>query len=332
MVKAGHNIDIKPKKPTSKLLSMLTKLNDLPQEAEKELKNIQDLQKEVNRLKHELSKATKPGVSLPVANNANQNKKLEETNRALQIRNGELVAQLKEKEKELLFWKSVGRGVILNKIHSLAVVEDSEYANKETNFALDVKNLSNKDKDFSLKTKRIDIPVDIPKNGVSKYASTGNGTLGKCSREIIKFLAQYSEREFSKAQTAIATGYSAGSGGFNNSISELNQKGFILRSTGKLQVNPDAMSDIIDSIGSITTQQYNIETYKNNLGACERKIYETILKSPQYWYSKQELAEETGYSADSGGFNNSISRLNTLELIERRTGQIRLNQELLELI
>lgn len=38
--------------------------------------------------------------------------------------------------------------------------------------------------------------------------------------------------------------------------------------------------------------------------------------------SKDELASRTGYEASGGGFNNALSRLRTLELIEGR-GEIR---------
>jgi hypothetical protein len=51
IVKAGANLDIKPQKPTEKIKLALAKLNELPQDAEKELKTIQQLQAEVNKLK-----------------------------------------------------------------------------------------------------------------------------------------------------------------------------------------------------------------------------------------------------------------------------------------
>lgn len=163
-------------------------------------------------------------------------------------------------------------------------------------------------------------------------APKGNGTLGKCSREIIKFLAQYHERQFTKAQVAIATGYSSGSGGFNNALSELHQNGFIIRD-GKLMVNHSAMSGIVAAVGEITHTEYNIETYMQNLGKCEREIYAVLLSNRETWFTKEELSEatETQYSPTSGGFNNALSRLNTLELIDRSGGRIRLNPELLEL-
>jgi hypothetical protein len=43
--------------------------------------------------------------------------------------------------------------------------------------------------------------------------------------------------------------------------------------------------------------------------------------------SKERLAEQAGYEASGGGFNNALSRLRTLELIEGR-GDLRLAEEL----
>lgn len=324
--KAGAIMEIKPEKPTAKLLASLSKLNELPQEAEKEAKDNIELRKEVSQLKHQLSQAqkqTKSGDSLRPTSNANQIKKLEEQKMSLQNRNGELIKQLKDQIHETMHWKTLAikRGNVLGSIHTLSVVKE------ETGPVV---------KDFT-KTSPLQLhkvveavkPIIKPRPVI---VSNENGQLGKCSREIIKFLAQYSERDFSKEQVAIATGYSPGSGGFNNSISELNTKGFILRSNGKLQVNNDAMEDIINEVGTIHHKKYNIETYKDNLGKCEREIYEKLLVEPEHWYPKEELANLTGDSADSGGFNNSISRLTTLALAERRPGHIRLNQELVELI
>ena len=50
-------------------------------------------------------------------------------------------------------------------------------------------------------------------------------------------------------------------------------------------------------------------------------------------YTKEEIAELTtvSYSANSGGFNNAISRLNTLGVLQRNSGKIKLNPELLEI-
>jgi hypothetical protein len=117
------------------------------------------------------------------------------------------------------------------------------------------------------------------------------------------------------------------SSGFNNSLSQLNSLGFIIKD-GKIQVNQDAMSQIVAAVGEITHQAYNIDLYKKNLGKCEREIYEALLARPDTSYTKEQVAEMTGYSPTSSGFNNSLSRLNSLELIVKQRGQIILNPEL----
>ena len=45
--------------------------------------------------------------------------------------------------------------------------------------------------------------------------------------------------------------------------------------------------------------------------------------------TKQELAERAGYAADGGGFNNALSKLRTLELIEGRD-RINISRNLIE--
>lgn len=290
-------------------------VDKLKQQLEKEQEKKKPVAKPVTP-----QKLTNTAVSLLSGKEVNQIENLKAE--VIQLKN-----QVKIKDGEILWWKklAVARGVQLNKIHSLSVVEETQPPVNGSTFASDIKEIANSVNKIAPKANLV-----APRPVV---VSSGNGTVGKCSREVIKFLAQFSDRQFSKAQVAIATGYSAGSGGFNNALSELNQKGFILRN-GKLQVNSDALEEIVRSVGEIQQQDYNIETYKNNLGKCEREIYEVLLQHPDRFFSKDELSQstETTYSANSGGFNNSLSRLNTLELIERQNGQIRLNPELLELM
>lgn len=45
--------------------------------------------------------------------------------------------------------------------------------------------------------------------------------------------------------------------------------------------------------------------------------------------TKEALAEATGYASAGGGFNNALSRLRTLELING-SGEVRLSETLVE--
>lgn len=153
--------------------------------------------------------------------------------------------------------------------------------------------------------------------------------LGKCATAVLQFLASFPDRSWSKAQAGIYAGYSPNSGGFNNALSELNTAGYILRDGGRLRLK-GAAADILKGF---TPQRYSLNTFKEKLSKCEREIYEVLLASPHDVFSKPALAErtESRYSYTSGGFNNALSTLNTLELIRRDSGTICLNPELMEL-
>jgi hypothetical protein len=58
----------------------------------------------------------------------------------------------------------------------------------------------------------------------------------------------------------------------------------------------------------------------------------TSSKAQDQAFTKAEIGERTGYSAESGSFSNALSRLNTLGLIKRHhDGRIGLNPEVASL-
>ena len=159
---------------------------------------------------------------------------------------------------------------------------------------------------------------------VSDY--DGEYELNLCERKLYSLLFQYSERSFSKPQVGVFTGYSCKSGGFNNAISHLRQMGLIEGSGSELRAK-ELNSDIAQEF------DFSKEAIISKLNKCEGEIYHVLLENPEETFGKEELAEatETQYSAKSGGFNNAISRLNTLGLMQRTNGMIKLNPELLEI-
>lgn len=318
--KAGNVIGLKTQKPTEKIKNMLAKLNELPAEAEKELKTIQQLQQEVNRLKHELNKATKSGNTGSVPGTTSE----KDANQIAALKNkiSELQHQLKETEKDLLSWKktAVGRGVVLTRIKEIASDVSDHVPVEKTTFTGIYKKLAEEQ------------TIVKPVQRVSeKIISSTPGALGRCSSAITQFLASYPDREWSKPQIGIAIGYSPTSSSFQNSLSELNSKGLIIRENGRARINKSI--NLTEWIGEVMPQNYDINTFKSKLGKCEAEIYQVVLDRPHERFTKEELAAltESNYSPKSSSYQNSLSRLNTLELIKREGGQIRLNPELLEI-
>jgi hypothetical protein len=148
--------------------------------------------------------------------------------------------------------------------------------------------------------------------------------LDLCARKIYSLLFSNPGKEFKKSLVGVLTGYSHTSGGFNNAICNLNSNNLIIRGNNTLMVNPDNMrEDLTNHIN------YDIKQWLSKLGACPRKIFDFLLSEPDKEFTKEEISEATGYQHSSGGFNNAICRLNSLSLITRTNGNIKINEYIL---
>ncbi len=279
--------------PRKKVKEMLKKLSDIPKEAEVEIKDKAQLQASVRELEASLKKA-------PVATFKNGGITKQELDR--------MVSQAKRQlEKELSdTLKNLRAGVIsaFNSIPKTLPLHD-----KIT---------------LSVKTRPIPLPIVTAKHIKGEEQNLQN--LGACERKILGFLKLDTKRDFTKVQVGALTGYAHTSGGFNNALSKLFQMGLIHRGNGRLQISIEGEK----AIEGYPDGQYTLADWLNKLGACERKIYAHLLETREHT-TKEIIAEVTGYSAGSGGFNNALSRLSTLGLIERSSFGIKVNSELEQL-
>lgn len=145
----------------------------------------------------------------------------------------------------------------------------------------------------------------------ARTSSSGPGEkLPKAERAILSVLAQFGSR--TKVQIAILCGYSHKGGGFNNALSALRSAGYI----SDAGVGIEATSEGLDALGNydpLPTGRDLLDYWLRREGKAERSILEAL--SERQALSKAELAEVCGYSESGGGFNNALSRLRTLELI-----------------
>jgi hypothetical protein len=140
------------------------------------------------------------------------------------------------------------------------------------------------------------------------------GSLGKCERAILTALAQYPQGRTSN-QVAILTGYSVNSGGFNSSLSRLRSSELINR--GAPMMITDAGLTALGRYDPLPTGDELLKQWLGKLGRCESLILSSLANTYPNGMTTEELAADTNYSANSGGFNNSLSKLRTLELITR---------------
>ena len=305
--KVGMDLRKEMIKPTENIIKILSKIKDLPQESEKKLREINDFKKEVMDLNRQIRVLQSSKPKLEVDERA-----LEKAKRQWMIEAKNLLA--KEARKQLEINKQLE-----GKLRSIGKI-----IGQEVKYSFQPKTL----------IKQSQVKVGFNKLVTKSHQQLptvtpnydGEYELNLCERKLYSLLFQYSDRSFSKSQIGVFTGYSHKSGGFNNAISHLRQMGLIEGGGGGLKAR-ELNSDIAQEF------DFSKEQIISKLSKCEREIYNVLLENPEATFGKEELAEatETQYSPNSGGFNNAISRLNTLGLMERTNGMIRLNPELLEI-
>ena len=296
-----------------KLQSYMTEVID---KAQKELREIKDYKAEISRLNIELKKRpieTKLKEVIKIDEKAIERSKIEGFNECKKQMMEEI--NFLRKENILL----IKRDEKIAEILKVPLPPRPEYNLQEIKPTPFKSNLKVPEKELNKSQKILnEIPI--------RYESDTDKSLGICARKIYSFLFHNADRTFTKAQVGAVTGYSYKSGGFSNAISELNTAGLIDRVGGNLKVrelDPSVAGDY----------DFSKEAIIPKLSKCENEIYQVLLENPTQEFSKEELANETPsqYSYGSGGFSNALSKLNTLGLINRNGGTIKLNPDLLEL-
>ena len=135
-------------------------------------------------------------------------------------------------------------------------------------------------------------------------------SMGKCERAILTVLAQHGRS--SKTKIAACSGYSVGGGGFNNAVSACRTRGW-LAGADPLNITDEGLT-ALGNWQPLPSGRALLQHWLGRLGKCEREILSALYKQGQL--HKADLAETTGYAASGGGFNNAISALRTLTLVE----------------
>ncbi|RAI36899.1 helicase HerA domain-containing protein [Rhodoplanes roseus] len=149
--------------------------------------------------------------------------------------------------------------------------------------------------------------------------------LPRAERLILSVLAQYPDGR-AKNQIAILTGYAVDGGGFNNAISAARSAGRLEGSGDRLRITDRGLADL-GAFEPLPTGHALLQHWLGKLGKAERAALSGLAEIYPRAMSKDDLAARAGYEPSGGGFNNALSRLRTLELIEGR-GELRASDAL----
>ena len=327
----GGSVGKHTKKPvaTGKVKSILAKLADLPQEAEEELRTKQDMIAKIKKLEHELRLAARNVQTKVETKTEIQEKRVVDKELTKQA-----IKKLRQEFMPLFGDEFLKFRDNVNAIFKKLKIEDEiQVTGPTAKQVLLFGQPAHGKMDRTNSTPTLVKPKLIKRNIATGAlpAAQADGNLGRCERAILKFLAMREGASFTKTQVGVMTQYSPTSGGFNNALSKLSSQGLIVRERDNIQINPEAVAQVRDILGhEYAAPEPNARIgWLQKLGKCERVIFEHLNHHEDEPFTKDQLGQITNYSPTSGGFNNALSKLSTLGLIDRRSdGTIRLNPEI----
>jgi hypothetical protein len=268
--------------------ALLPKLADLPHEAEKEASTIDELRRDLALAKRDL--AAKVQVD-PTA---------EAKYKAMEIR----LRDVRDKAEKIHL-------IIDEQLSSIATDLSIAMGSLRSSTDLDLSNERVTPLHPIVESRVSEVQNPIAPKPVQRIASKPS-IMSKACRAIMTALAQHGS--CSKSRIAALTGYAVNGGGFNNAISECRTK-FWLTGSDPLTPSHEGLIALGD-VDPLPTGRKLLLMWDAKLGKAEREILGVLASRLGSEMDKQKLADLTGYAANGGGFNNAISRLRTLELVE----------------
>lgn len=145
-------------------------------------------------------------------------------------------------------------------------------------------------------------------------APKGDGTLTTPQRRVIASLAFWNsvgDDAPTREQVAGVAGYSPGSGNFNNVLSGLRTMGAIdYPSGGRLRLVDEGLAD------GVMSRSEARDVLQGVFAGPQKKIVGILIESREDELTREEIAERSDYSAGSGNFNNLLSSLRTLSVVD----------------
>lgn len=140
--------------------------------------------------------------------------------------------------------------------------------------------------------------------------------MGKAERKIlIAFYWTKDDANVTPAKIGFYSGYSANSGGFNNALGRLRNQWRYLEGW---TLTPEGEAVAAGMAEAKPAGMDLREWLRPKIGKCENEILDVLLNVPGRRLTNEQIAASTvtGYQPNSGGFNNAMGRLRTLEAID----------------
>ncbi len=305
---AGQVQKTKTIEPREGIKQILSKLADLPKEAETELKTKEDLQKKIVEMKRELSiaKRTQTVKEKPVIDQ-DSIKKAEQK--------GFKQAELQYMKKTRLLESQLTKlRKILEQVHTA------------TANALEIK--ITKVEPIKQPVIKLETPERKP---LTNKEIISSDDLTPSETKVLKAIVQRPDYMATRKQTAVMVGYSPKSGSYKNICSHLRSLGYIDYQGDYLVATQQGIDQCSD-VEPLPADPDSIQDFwYSKITPSESKLLKVVVGAYPNTISREELGMQTDYSPTSGSFKNMLSHLRSTGLIDYEGKEVKATNELFPL-
>jgi hypothetical protein len=303
--KAGARLAFTPPPPTAKIKRLLPKLADLPAEAEKVTRTVEDLKRDLVDARRQLT------LLQHGRGTVTKEKVIEKRVEVSVVRDAQTARIERMLERGRKLWKPLAEQLASLETTLRGVARQSL---RSVNTPPAVRAIATSEKRQLLTPRQARAHAEV-------IASAQDGRPGRAERAMLTVLAQYPEG-CNVGKLALLAGYRAG-GGFRNRISTCRTNGWLIgENTGIMRIT-EAGREVLGEIEPLPAPGLDLLTYWLNnrrFGKAERAALQALADHRE-GLTGPDLAEAAGY-AWGGGFRNRISTLRTAGVITGRNNDV----------
>ena len=313
-----------------KIKQIVSSFADLPQEAEKELKTKEDMQKHIKELTVRLQQLEKQQPK-PVAADPLALQKAEQLG---------YQKATKEAEKQFAkFQSSLKDAIRTHKPIYETIVKMAAELGKCNQIIPELELLVNTP--WTLKLPTLPIEPKLPPTPTVSTNSvvvkrpvtigeplTNNDTLSPAETRVLIAIVQRPDHKGSRVQIGVMTEYTPSSGSFRNIIGKLRSSGFIQYSGDDLIATESGIRAAGNYEPLPTDHATILSNWCAKLPGPEKKILTAVCEVYPDTMTREELGEKIGQSSTSGSFRNSIGHLRSTGLIEYIDKNVKASKEM----
>lgn len=319
--KVGMDIKAKIVPPTPKIKQTLTKLSELPQEVEKELKEKKDMIAEINRLKMELK--ARPHIKMETI----KDEKFEREVKVFYERQyKEEIRKLEDHYKKTISDLSKYGGKLAEKIETIGKIlgQKTELSKPVTNVRITA---------IPLKTYTTSKPSYVHMRSTTESQSQTYDSsvhmredgekLGLGEKKILTSIAQHTDG-VTKEQLTVLTGYKRSSR--DAYLQRLSSRGYVIMSDGRVRATDEGIAILGPDFEPLPIGDALREHWMARLPEGEKKILHVLIDAYPELVDRETLTDKTGYQRSSR--DAYIQRLNARKLVVREGTKVRASEEL----